>query len=47
MSSSESGEWSDNFLGDDAYLKDGETATGINVTYDEATDSYEVHEINQ
>lgn len=33
MSSSD--EWSDNFLGDDAYLNDGETVTGINVTYDE------------
>ena len=32
---SSSNEWSDNFLGDDAYLNDGETATGINVTYDE------------
>lgn len=33
MSSSD--EWSDNFLGDDMYLNDGETVTGINVTYDE------------
>lgn len=32
---SSSNEWSDNFLGDDAYLNDGETVTGINVTYDE------------
>lgn len=32
---SSSNEWSDNFLGDDTYLNDGETVTGINVTYDE------------
>ena len=32
---SSSTEWSDNFLGEDVYLNDGETATGINVTYDE------------
>lgn len=32
---SSSNEWSDNFLGDDVYLNDGETVTGINVTYDE------------
>ena len=32
---SSSNEWSDNFLGDDMYLMDGETVTGINVTYDE------------
>ena len=33
MSSSD--EWSDNFLGDDMVLVDGDTVTGINVTYDE------------
>ena len=32
---SSSTEWSDNFLGDDMVLVDGDTVTGINVTYDE------------
>ena len=32
---SSSNEWSDNFLGDDMVLVDGDTVTGINVTYDE------------
>ena len=41
MSSSD--EWSDNFLGDDMYINDGETATGINVTYDEIDNSIDIN----
>ena len=41
MSSSD--EWSDNFLGDDKYLNNGETATGINVTYDEIDNMIDIY----
>lgn len=41
MSSSD--EWSDNFLGDDMYLDNGDTVTGINVTYDEIDNSIDIY----
>ena len=41
MSSSD--EWSDNFLGDDLYLDDGDTMTGINVTYDEIDNLIDIY----
>ena len=40
---SSSTDWSDNFLGDDMILPDGETATGINVTYDEIDNMIDIH----
>ena len=40
---SSSTEWSDNFLGEDMYIDDGETATGINVTYDEIDNMIDIH----
>ena len=40
---SSSTEWSDNFLGDDLYIPDGETVTGINVTYDEIDNMLDIH----
>ena len=40
---SSSTDWSDNFLGEDMYLDNGDTMTGINVTYDEIDNMIDIH----